>query len=196
MKENFFSSFSFFTDRVESEHQAAGWLQRRETPTRSLRPSGESPAGDGENWGHLKQITKSICLPVQLWKAQKIKQVSGWPWYFCRGSNYTCSLWPPDIVGMMSRSVHTGNHSPRHRREDLHAIPNVRYELRWWSLQMKIPLFFQLDFLFPAPPISRSLLSAFNHHLLARAGYVLFGTPIVSFIWSSCFVFATHFTGL
>lgn len=25
--------------------------------------------------------------------------------------------------------------------------------------------------------------SAFNHHLLARAGYVPFGTPIVSFIW-------------
>lgn len=152
------------------------------------------PPGDGENWGHLEKVAKSVSLPVQLWKAQKIKQVSGWPRHFCRGSNYTCSLWPPDIMGMMSRSVHTGHHSPRHRREDLHAISNVRYELRWRSLRLKIPLFSQFDFL--SPPISRSVLSAFNHHLLARAGYVPFGTPIVSFIWRSCIVLATHFTGL
>lgn len=107
------------------------------------------PAGDGENWGHLENVAKSVSLPVQLWKAQKIKQVSGWLRHFCRGSNYTCSLWPPDIMGMMSRSVHTGHHSPRHRREDLHAISNVRYELRWRSLRLKIPLFSQFDFLSP-----------------------------------------------
>lgn len=149
IKDNFSSPLHFLTDRVESEHQAAGWLQRWEAPTRSLRPSGESPLVTERTEVIWNKIAKSVSLPVQLWKAQKIKQVSGWPRYFCRGSNYTCSLWPPDILGMMSRSVHTGHHSPRHRREDLHAISNVRYELRWRSLRLKIPLFSQFDFLSP-----------------------------------------------
>lgn len=49
---------------------------------------------------------------------------------------------------MMWRCVHTGHHSPRHGREDLHAISNVRYELRWRSLQSFCFFFFALVFLF------------------------------------------------
>lgn len=52
---------------------------------------------------------------------------------------------------------------------------------------------FFFKFYILSPP---SIVSAFNHHLLARAGYVPFGTPIVSFIRSSCIVLTTHFTGL
>lgn len=59
--------------------------------------------------------------------------------------------------------------------------------------------FLQFSILSPPPPHphqSFCLFAAFNHHLLARAGYVPFGTPIVSFIWRSCVFLTTHFTGL
>lgn len=44
------------------------------------------------------------------------------------------SLWAPGSMRMMSCSLHAGHHSSWHRREDLHAISNVRYDLRWRSL--------------------------------------------------------------
>lgn len=58
--------------------------------------------------------------------------------------------------------------------------------------------FLQFSILSPPPPPHQSFcpFAAFNHHLLARAGYVPFGTPIVSFIWRSCVFLTTHFTGL
>lgn len=39
----------------------------------------------------------------------------------------------PGSMRMMSCSLHAGHHSSRHGREDLHAISNVRYDLRWRS---------------------------------------------------------------
>lgn len=40
-------------------------------------------------------------------------------------------LWARGSMRMTPCSLHTGHHSPRHRREDLHAVSNVRYGLRW-----------------------------------------------------------------
>lgn len=47
------------------------------------------------------------------------------------------SLRAPERMRTMSRSLHTGHHSSRHWREDLHAISNVRYDLWWRSSRQK-----------------------------------------------------------
>lgn len=54
-------------------------------------------------------------------------------------------LWSCDSMTMMSCSVHTGHHSSWHRREDLHAISNVRYDLRWRSLPDVLKLLHHLS---------------------------------------------------
>lgn len=49
-----------------------------------------APAGDGENWGHSKQITKS----VSPFAAVGSPEDQAGKWFavsFCRRSNYTCS---------------------------------------------------------------------------------------------------------
>lgn len=72
---------------------------------------------------------------MQLWEAQKIKQVSDSPvisplrWSYTSCGHLTAWGWCRALC-----SVHTGHHSSWHRREDLHAISNVRYDLRWRSL--------------------------------------------------------------
>lgn len=85
------------------------------------------------------------------------------------------SLWAPGSMRMMPCSLHAGHHSSWHRREDLHAISNVRYDLRWRSL-LKLLKFLHFVFCF-----------LFLHwkSFLHCAGYVPFGTPIVSPIWKS-----------
>lgn len=75
--------------------------------------------------------------PLQLWEAQKIKQVSVWAAVGELRSTalpYIQSLRAPGSMRMMPCSLHAGHHSSWHRREDLHAISNVRYDFRWRSL--------------------------------------------------------------
>lgn len=85
---------------------------------------------------------------------------------------------------MMSCSLHTGHHSSWHRREDLHAISNVRYDLRWRSLQKLLMRLHHLSAFFTLKIISS-----------LRAGYVPFGTPIVSLIWKP-HILIVHFIEL
>lgn len=78
-------------------------------------------------------------------------------------------------------SLHTGHHSSWHRREDLHAISNVRCDLKWRSLQKFVEV----------SPSFVSVLTLKNH-VSAYAGYVPFGTPIVSLMWKS-YILIMHF---
>lgn len=66
------------------------------------------------------------------------------------------SLWAPGSMRMMPCSLHAGHHSSWHRREDLHAISNVRYDLRWRSL-LKLLKFLHFVFLFFTLKIISSL---------------------------------------
>lgn len=151
-----------------------------------------APAGDGENRSHLKQITKSVspCAAVESPEDQAGKWfavglitpaacglLTSWGW--CHALCTQAIIHPDTGEKIFMPFRMSGTSSD----EDLCG----------WRFRFCFCFFLVLYLI---PPINRSVLSAFNHHLLARAGYVPFGTPIVSFIWRSRIVLTTHFTGL
>lgn len=119
--------------------------------------------------------------PVHLWLPMPARAVVGGPedqagkWMLAEISR-TPTHWglrAPERMRTMSRSLHTGHHSSRHRREDLHAISNVRYDLWWRSSRQKNNhlLAFQLWTPFLVQVMYRSeprLWVAHRHHTCNR----------------------------
>lgn len=125
-------------------------------------------------------INCSLCLPVQLWEAQKIKQVSGSP-VICQPR-----LTAPPCIQASGLLAAWGWCHALCTQAIIHPDTGE-----------KIFMPFRMSGTISGEDLCQScscfsVLSSFFNHFFARAGYVPFGTPIVSPIWKS-YILIMHF---
>lgn len=129
------------------------------------------------------------CLPVQLWEAQKIKQVSDPPHHKSAQVNSTSKhsgLQASDSMRMMLSAHRPSFILTQERRSSCHFECQVRPQMKIFAKVVEVSPSFVGLFCFCF------FFFTLRNHVSACAGYVPFGTPIVSLTWKS-YILIMHF---